>query len=198
MEKQKSHKQILIIAGPTGSGESTITNEIISRYPDKIVRLVTATTRPPRKDEKHAHDYYFLTKDDFLQKQKSGEMLEVTYVPNRDTYYGSYEPDLRKKLESGYIVIVNPDIVGAKFYKQNYNATTIFITPKNKEELAGRLRHRNPEMSDEELNKRLQNAEDEIKNDMEFYDYTVENANGGLERSVSEVLSIMKKEGYSL
>lgn len=133
-----------------------------------------------------------------MAKQKSGEMLEVTYIPNRDTYYGSYQPDLKKKLDSGYIVIVNPDIVGAKFYKEHYNATTVFITPKSMEELEGRLRRRNPEMSETELAHRLQNAKDEIKNDKDFYDYTVENANGGLERTVSEVLSIMKKEGYSI
>ena len=43
-------KSVVVIAGPTGSGESTITNEIIRRYPDRVRRIVTATTRAPRGD----------------------------------------------------------------------------------------------------------------------------------------------------
>lgn len=55
-------------------------------------------------------------------------MLEYTYVKNRDTYYGSYKKDLEDKLKKG-LSIINPDIVDTKFYKENYDAVTIFIKP---------------------------------------------------------------------
>lgn len=193
---EATEKNVLVIAGPTGSGESTVTKKIIARYPDRFTRLVTATTRPPRADERDGIDYYFLSKEEFLARKESGAMLEVTYVPNRDTYYGSYAPDLEEKLARDMIVIVNPDIVGARFYKKHYNATTVFITPQHIDELAGRLSKRNPEMRDAELEKRVENAKQEIADDQPFYDFTVVNANGALEKTVEEVVSILKREGY--
>ena len=128
-------KQIAVIAGPTGSGESTITNEIARRFPDHVVRLVTATTRTPRDNEISGVDYYFFTKDEFAAHVKDGSILESTYIANRDVYYGTYIPDLQKKIDSGKAIIINPDIVGARHYKEHYGATTIFIVPTNIDEV---------------------------------------------------------------
>ena len=44
-----------------------------------------------------------------------------------------------KKLQRACNVIANVDIVGAKYYKENYDATTIFIKPESIEELERRL-----------------------------------------------------------
>ncbi len=190
-------KQILVIAGPTGSGESTITNEIIKRYPHKVVRLITSTTREPRPGEQNGVDYFFFTKEQFAEARAAGQLLEETYVANRDTYYGTYKPDLEEKLSRGFIVIVNPDLVGAKFYKEHYNATTVFVKSANINELKGRLQKRNPEMSEEEHAKRIENAVLEF-NDEPQYDYAVINGDGELVKAVEEVIEIMKKEGYNV
>lgn len=190
-------KQIAVIAGPTGSGESTITKAIIDRCKN-TARLVTATTRSPRAGEQYGQDYFFFSKEDFLQKQQAGEILEVSYIENRDTYYGTYAPDLAAKLDQGLIVLVNPDIVGAKFYKEHYNATTIFILPGDLNELPARLRARNPEMSEEEITKRYNNAVSEVRDEGPFYDYQVVNADGKLEDAVQATISILGKEGYNI
>ena len=44
----KNNNNLVVFAGPSGSGKNTIIQEVINRYPD-IVRLVTATTREPRE-----------------------------------------------------------------------------------------------------------------------------------------------------
>ena len=191
-------KQVVVIAGPSGSGESTITNEIISRFPNRVKRLVTATTRPPRVGEKSGVDYYFFTKEEFEREKKSGAILESTYIKNRDTYYGTYAPDLRAKIDSGNIIIVNPDIVGARYYKARYNAITIFIIPESIDSLESRIRERNPELSYPEIARRRANGEEEIRNEKSFYDYSVVNADGKLEQAVEETVDILKKEGYNL
>lgn len=189
-------KRTLVIAGPTGSGESTITKELIGRFPGKFARLVTATTRSPRNNEKHAEDYYFFSKEDFLAKQEAGEMLETTHVPNRDVYYGTYAPDLKQKLDAGYIVIINPDVVGAKYYKKHYNATNIFILPKDVSELKGRLEKRDPDITKEELDYRLENAQREIDEECDYYDYQVVNSDGQLEKTMEQIIEILKKDQY--
>lgn len=191
-------RQVVVIAGPTGSGETTVTNEIVKRFPGRAKRLVTATTRPPRAGEKSGTDYYFFTKDEFTRLKDKGDILESTYIPNRDTYYGTYAPDLTKRIESGEIVIVNPDIVGARYYKTRYDAVTIFIAPESIDALARRIRERNPELPDAEIAKRRINAEEEIVNEQSFYDYVVKNVDGKLEETVRTVVDILNKEGYTL
>lgn len=189
-------KQILVIGGPTGSGESTVTKAIIERNPQRFVRLVTATTRAPRGDEQNTVDYHFLTKEEFLSALKRGDILEHTYISNRDTYYGTYKPDLEEKIAQGLTVVVNPDIVGARFFRDHYGATTIFIEPGNVLELEGRLVARNPDLPREEIQKRLDNAQKEIDTEGPEYNYRVINANGKLEDAIHEVLAILSKEGY--
>ncbi len=191
-------RQIVVIAGPTGSGETTVTNEIVKRYPSRVERLVTATTRPPRAGEKDGVDYYFLTPEKFAQYDREGSILEKTYIKNRDTYYGTYASDLKKKIDSGRIVIVNPDVVGARYYKEHFNATTIFIVPESVDALERRIRSRNPDFSDAEVVKRRANAESEIRDEEAFYDYKVTNSDGKLQDTVDEVVAILKKEGYTL
>ena len=193
-----TQKQVVVIAGPTGSGESTITNEIVNRYPARVRRLVTATTRRPREGEKHGVDYYFFTKEEFQHERDIGNILESTYVPSRDAYYGTYAPDLEEKLAAGYVIVMNPDLIGARYYKEHYQATTIFIVPGNPGNLEARLRIRNPDMSDSEIVLRKEDALREVREEQPFYDYSVVNADNKLEEAVREVIEILKKEGYTL
>ncbi|HOW60533.1 MAG TPA: guanylate kinase [Candidatus Moranbacteria bacterium] len=188
MKKSK----IIIIAGPTGCGESTVTKEIIKKFP-KFKRLVTATTRMPRLNEKNKIDYYFFSKKRFKNEIEKGNILEYTYIKNRDTYYGTYKKDLEKKLNSGFSLIINPDVIGAKFFKENYRAVTIFVKPESIESLKKRLMDRDPNISQTELKKRLENAKKEIKNEERFYDYTIINKYGKLNQAVKEVIKIIKK-----
>lgn len=191
------NKKILVIGGPTGVGESTITKEIIRKY-SIFKRLVTATTRKPRLNEKNKKDYYFFSVKKFKEQIKKGDILEHTYIKSRDVYYGSYKKDLNKKIKAGYNIIINPDIVGAKFYKKNYNAATIFIMPDSIANLKKRHLARNPLLEKEELKKRLDYAKYEIKKESSFYDYIVKNNQGKIKETIKEVVKIIKKEGYNL
>jgi guanylate kinase len=197
IKKNKKRKTVLVIGGPSGVGESTITKKIIERFPI-FKRLVTATTRKPRLGEKNRVDYYFFSKNKFLAEIKKGNIIEYTYIKNRDVYYGSYKPDLGKKLRQGYKVIVNPDIVGARYYKKHYQATTIFLKPDSMANLKKRQLARNPGISSDELKKRLIYAREEIKKEAPFYDYIVINRQGEMGKTIGNIIKILKKEGYGI
>lgn len=184
--------KVIVIGGPSGSGESTITKALIDHFPN-FTRLITATTRPMRDGDQNEVDYYFFSKERFLQELEKGNILEHTYIQNRDTYYGSYKPDLEKRLASGKVVLVNPDLVGAKFYKEHYAALTLFIEPDSLESLRIRIRERSPNISEEELEQRMTNARHEIENEKSFYDYTIKNAQGQLETAIKEAIEIVEK-----
>lgn len=186
--------KILIISGPTGSGESTITKEIIKKYPI-FQRMVSSTTRQPRGKEQDKVDYYFFTKEEFKKHQEQGDILEYTYIQNRGVYYGTFLPELKEKLAQGH-VIVNVDHVGLKFYKEHYGAVSIFIKPESLDTIKERLQTRNPEITAEELINRLKNAQDEIDREEKFYDYIVFNKQNKLEEAIQEIESILEKEKY--
>ena len=128
MQNSKSLKRVLVFSGPTGSGETTITKKLVEKF-SNFRKLVAATSRKMRAGEQNEIDYYFMSREEFENGIKNGNIIEYTYVENRDTYYGSYKPDLEKKLGAGLNVIANVDIVGTKYFKENYDATTIFIKP---------------------------------------------------------------------
>lgn len=183
--------RVVVIGGPSGSGESTITKALITHLPNAS-RLVTATTRPARDNEVDTVDYYFFSKQRFLDEIERGNILEHTYIENRDTYYGSYRPDLENRLEAGNTIFVNPDLVGTKYYKEHYGALTIFIQPDSIDSLRKRIRERSPDLSEEELEKRMENAQSEIQNEKPFYDHCIINAQGRLEEAISEAKAIIE------
>ena len=191
-----TEKKVLVIAGPTGAGESTITKAIIKKYPI-FTRLVTATTRKPRLKEKYGADYYFFSEKEFKQEIKKGNIIESQNTRG-GIYYGSYKPELEKELKKGFNIIINPEFVGAKFYKKNYNATTIFIMPDSIKNIAKRLIKRDPNISKQELKKRLDYAEYEIKNESGYYDFIVINKQNELAKAIKKVEEIIKKQGYKL
>ena len=67
-------KKIVVIAGPSGSGKNTVINQIIQQYPH-AARLVTATTRVARPDERDGVDYYFFSIDRFDSEESQGHIV---------------------------------------------------------------------------------------------------------------------------
>jgi len=193
----REKKQILVIAGPTASGESTFTHELVTGY-ENFTKLTSATTRKPRLNEENGVNYYFFDEEKFFDEVQAGNIIEHTFVPNRGAYYGTYKPDLEEKLAKGLNVIANTDPKGAQFYKEYYDAATIFLQPKSLEVIEDRLRRRDPDITEEEVQHRLVQAEREIRDAKHMFDYVVWNTDGEFDRTVFDVIQILKKEGYSV
>lgn len=190
-------KSVIVIAGPSGSGKNAIINKIMVQHRN-CVRLVTATTRAKRPGERDGIDYHFFSDDRFHSEMSQGHIPEHRFVPALGTYYGTYTPDLDKKISEGKVVFAQVDIEGARFLKKAYNATTIFIMPESIGQFKGRLRARSPEWSKKEFEERMRITEDELRVHAPQYDYRVVNADGLLSKTVEDVIAILRKEGYNL
>lgn len=193
----KSKKRVVVISGPTGVGENTIVGELVSRY-QNFVRLTTATTRKPRLKERDRVDYYFFSNEDFLKEVGKGNIPEYQNSRDKNVYYGTYLPELEKRLQAGANVIVTPDLTGTRYFKEHYNATTIFILPDSMENLRKRHLERDPAADKNELEKRLEYARYEMENEAEFYDHKVVNEQGKLEAAIRQIVAILENEGYQL
>jgi guanylate kinase len=189
-------RNVVVIAGPAGSGKDTLAKALLQRY-SCFTLMVTATTRARRPHEMDGVNYHFFSKEKFLHELKVGNILEYYHREETDTYYGTYKPDIDDRIKSGKIVVAVIQIVGAKYLKEHYDATTLFIMPPSVEVLERRIRSRAP-MSDVEWNERLEFTNREIKEESPWYDYRIKNDDDKLDECVASVVEILEKEGYTL
>lgn len=162
---------LLVISGPSGAGKGTICKALLDKYKD-IYLSVSATTREPRAGEVHGVNYFFKTKEEFLQKVEEGDFLEHAEVYGN--YYGTPKSSVQKMLDEGRDVILEIDIQGALKVKENCEeGIFIFILPPSMEELKQRIIRRGSE-TPESLMTRFKSAYKEI-NYISKYNYAVVN-----------------------
>lgn len=173
---QRRDGRLLIVSGPAGSGKTTVCHRLQESF-ENISRVITATTRPVRLNERPGIDYHFLSLEEFKRRINNGEFLEHAEV--HGNLYGTPLRSVLEPLRSGRDLVLNIDVQGARTLREKAAATPLlneqmascFILPPNLEELRRRLlcRGRDPES---EIETRLQNAVEEMK-DAYLYDYVL-------------------------
>lgn len=189
-------KRVFVIAGPAGSGKDTIAQRLLARF-ENLTLMVTATTRTMRPGEQDGVNYHFMTNERFLEEVQKGNIVEYYHREETDTYYGTYKPDIEERLRSGKVVAAVVQIVGAKYLKEHYGATTFFIMPPSIDAFERRIRTRSP-MSDVEWAERRKITENEVRDDAPWYDYRIANEDEKVDAAVEEIVAILRKEGYTL
>ena len=139
-----------------------------------ILFSTSHTTRPIRDNEMDGKDYYFISKEQFLQMIDNDEFVEWAQV--YQNYYGTSYREIESKCQSGKNLVLNLDVQGAKNFKKKYpEALFIFVVPPSLEELQRRLKERENKM-DLHILKRLEVASEEMEH-YHLYDYIVVNDN---------------------
>ncbi len=179
---------LLVLSGPSGVGKDTVARMLIERRPESFYFVVTATTRPPRDNERHGVDYIFVSFDEFAHMIEAGELLEYAVVYN--DYKGIPKQQIRDALASGRDVILRVDVQGAATVRRLVpNAVSVFLTTRSEHGLVSRLRQRKQDTA-EGMALRTATARQEMKRVQEF-DYCVVNPEGRPEIAVDHVLSII-------
>jgi guanylate kinase len=179
--------KLIVFSGPSGVGKDTILKKLLKKT-QNIELSISLTTRKPRKSEIDGKDYFFIEKEEFLNKVKNGEMLEyANYLGN---YYGTLAEKVDEKLNLGVSVILEIETLGAsEVFKKRPEALGIFITPPSVKILKKRLENRGTE------NKQIiKNRLNKAKKELEFsknYKYIVVNDN--LKICVDEILKIFEE-----
>lgn len=148
--------KLIIFSAPSGSGKSTIINYILQQKLH-LAFSISATSRPPRGEEKHGVEYFFLSPEEFKARIAKGEFLEYEEV-YPDRFYGTLKAQVEAQLAKGENVIFDVDVVGGCNIKSYYGerALSIFVQPPSIEELRKRLIGRgtdSPEVIEDRVNK---------------------------------------------
>jgi len=184
--------KMIVVSGPSGSGKSTVVRRVLEECPGPLVLSVSATTRPPRPEERDGRDYHFLAPEEFARRRAQGEMLECFEVFGRGYWYGTPRDEVATSLAAGKWVVLEIDVDGAAaVVRQHPDAITIFIGPDSMEELERRLRGRGTE-SEATIRRRLEVAQREMSR---AGNYRYQVINDRLERAVGEICDILTKDG---
>ena len=179
--------RIVVLSAPSGGGKTTIARAAREQYPDRFGFSVSATTRPPRPDERDGVDYHFQTRTQFLEGVGAGKFLE--YAEYAGELYGTLKDEVEKVLKSGKHVLLDIEVEGARQVREQYpypRSVSIFILPSDPRVLLERLQQRKSE-SIEQIRRRLERAEYELQQSTLFDRWI---RNDDLDRAVAEVVSI--------
>lgn len=144
---------ILILMGKTASGKDSVVKELVHNYGFR--RIVTYTTRPPRKAETEGVDYHFISEADFLNKVNNRFFLEwKTYdTEHGKWYYGTSLDDFTHSVRNA-VIVLTPDGIRDLKSLLRVNYRVVYLDASN-ETIMDRIRRRgdDPDEAKRRINK---------------------------------------------
>ena len=153
--------KVLIFSAPSGSGKSTVVNHILGGHKG-IEFSVSATSRPPRGEEKDGVEYFFYSADIFRLLVRDDKFVEFEEV-YPDRFYGTLKAEVNRIWARGNVIIFDVDVKGGVNLKKYFGdaAMSVLILPPSMEVLEQRLRGRGTD-SEEAIRERLAKAASEL------------------------------------
>jgi Guanylate kinase len=191
---------LLILAGPAGSGKSTLCDRLVAEDPS-FSRVITTTTRAPRPGEINGVHYHFFTPDEFDRRVANDEFLEWAWVhadpsSRNDRRYGTLKSSVFDPLSRGQNLVMSVDVQGVESFRRAARTnpllarhmTTIFIVVDH-DRLVARMRARAQDNEDE-IARRMATAEAELREAHKF-DFQIHSRTR--DEDFAELLSILEK-----
>ncbi|MBR1735077.1 MAG: guanylate kinase [Alphaproteobacteria bacterium] len=181
---------LFIISGPSAVGKTTVASEFLKEENNLLSRIVTCTSRTIRNGEVNGVDYYFLTREEFIQHKKNGDFVEMSEVYGN--YYGVLLSTIHENIEQGKDSLLVINWEGYLKIKKIFKSRVIgiFLTPPSIEDLETRIRNRGTD-SEEIIKQRMKMIEEDMRHKHEF-EFCIENAI--LKHTVTDIINIVRNE----
>lgn len=175
--------KVIIFSAPSGAGKSTVVNHLLGLHPE-FEFSISATSRPPRGEEKDGVEYYFISSGRFRELISQDAFVEHEEV-YKDRFYGTLKSEVERIWEKGHVIVFDVDVKGGYNLKKYFggSALSVLIVPPSMEVLEQRLRGRGTD-SEEAIAERLAKAGSELEFARHRFD--VEIINDKLEDTFAE------------
>jgi guanylate kinase len=180
-------EKLVIISAPSGAGKTTIVRQMLESGLN-LGFSISATTRPPRGDEKDGIDYFFISAAEFRKRIDNNEFVEWEEV-YEDLFYGTLKSELERIWSNGNHVIFDVDAKGGIKLKKIFGTKSIaiFIMPPSVDELENRLIKRATD-NEEKIRMRVDKSKEEMELANQFDNVII---NHHLDKAKEEVLNII-------
>jgi guanylate kinase len=184
--------RLFVFAAPSGAGKTSLVRALMEKEPS-LRFSISFTTRPKRPAEIHAHDYFFVTREEFHRMAAAGEFLEYAQV--FDNWYATSRRQVEEALNRGEDIILEIDWQGARQVRSAMpECISIFILPPSRASLEERLRQRSTD-SAEVIARRLRDAVADMSHWDEF-DYVIINEH--FQTAVEDLRKVVAGQGEAL
>ena len=176
---------LIIVSGPSGAGKSALASAALADLAG-LQFSVSFTTRAPRGNERDGVEYHFVSRAQFEELIRSGDLLEWAEVYGN--YYGTARKFIDDRLQDGGDVLLDVDVQGARTIRgKRPDAVAIFIMPPSYGVLRKRLENRKLD-KEYVIEQRLKIARREIT---QYHDYDFLIINDDFRESVEELKAII-------
>lgn len=178
---------LFLVSGPSGSGKSSLSFQLLQRHPE-LEFSVSYTTRPIRTGEQDGREYHFIDRPRFEGMVARGEFAEHAQV--HANLYGTRRADLEGILARGRTAVLDLDVQGGTRILDVFGdkVASVFVFAPDWAQLEQRLRKRGTD-SDEVIARRLHNARWEVG----FADrYAYWLVNDDLPRALADLEAILR------
>ncbi len=183
---------LFVVAAPSGAGKTSLLRRLMERQP-RLAFSVSCTTRAPRAHERHGHDYFFVSRDEFLRMIDAGAFVEHADVFGN--LYGTTRAQVEDAMSAGRDLILEIDWQGARQVRERLpEAVHVFILPPSRQVLEERLRNRQTDSADA-IERRLADSFEEIRHWREF-DYVI--VNEEFEQALQDLEAVFAGRGEAL
>ena len=66
---------LVVVSGFSGAGKGTLMKALLNKY-DNYALSISATTRSPREGEVDGREYFFKTREEFIQMIEADQLIE--------------------------------------------------------------------------------------------------------------------------
>eukprot|EP00040_Diaphanoeca_grandis_P002564 m.22130 g.22130 ORF g.22130 m.22130 type:complete len:256 (+) comp13699_c0_seq1:77-844(+) len=159
----------MVLCGPSGVGKSYLIRQLTKLNPTRVMTTTSHTTRAPRGTEQNGTEYHFVSRDQFQNMIRNGQLVEYDEI--HGNFYGTSFEAIKTVHAQNKTCVMDLTIAGASQFMEACStwqtglgipAPWIFyIRPESLESLEKWLRSRQTE-SDESLHQRLAQAATEL------------------------------------
>jgi len=191
--EQKHTGTLFIISAPSGAGKTTLAKRLVKLIPDLVLSR-SYTSRAARAEEQDGVDYNFVSRQQFEDMITRNLFLEWAEIFGE--LYGTALINAERELAKGRSALLVINVDGARqLTDRGYKVVRIFILPPSLLDLEIRMKHRSPDIQDEDMNQRLETAKREIMACREYEHIVV---NDDLDECVNELRTIVIGEKTEL